>query len=285
MAVSQRSDSDRLAVMTTARTTLVFVVFVAVAGLPSPRAQAAEADEARAFLDRATTAAALAHYDVAAENFEKAFELRPDPEVLYKAAEAHDLAGNKPRALALYRSFLRIYGRTGGSAMIEARIEALGGEAAPGRPAAVAAPPAPAFPPPPPQLGDADAGSATVDLRAERQERVHRRVQWLVLSIVVAGAGTAAAIGFEIFELKAENDYNTAITQHSSQARLDDLAQTGKSYSLYTNIGVLVTVVGLAGVGASVLSLVLVPRERKTALALTPAVGPNLLGGVAALRF
>jgi hypothetical protein len=110
-------------------------------------------------------------------------------------------------------------------------------------------------------------------------------VQWLVLSIVVAGAGTAAAIGFEIFELKAENDYNTAITQHSSQARLDDLAQTGKSYSLYTNIGVLVTVVGLAGVGASVLSLVLVPRERKTALALTPAVGPNLLGGVAALRF
>jgi hypothetical protein len=114
---------------------------------------------------------------------------------------------------------------------------------------------------------------------------VHRRKQWLVLSLVVAGAGTAAAIGFGIFELRAENDYNTAVTQGSPPARLDDLAQTGKRYSLYTDIGLLVTVAGLAGVGASVLSLVLVPRERKIALALTPAVGPGLAGGVATLRF
>jgi tetratricopeptide (TPR) repeat protein len=270
--------------MTTTRTTLVFVVFVAVAGLPASRAEAAEAEEARAALDRATTAAALAHYDVAAENFERAFELRPDPQVLYKAAEAHDLAGNKPRALALYRSFLRIYGRTGGSAMIEARIEALGGEAANGRPED-AAPPAPAFPPPQQQHGDADAAGAAVELRAERQEMVHRRVRWLVLSLVVAGAGTVAAIGSGILELKAESDYNTASAQGSTPARLDALAQTGRQYSLYTNIGVLVTVAGLAGVGASVLALVLVPRERKTALALTPAVGPGLLGGVATLRF
>jgi tetratricopeptide (TPR) repeat protein len=258
---------------------------VATLSWRSAHAAAGGADEARAYIDKAATASALAHYDVAAENFEKAFELKPDSAVLYRAAEAHDLAGNKPRALALYRSFLRIYGRTGGSAMIEARIEALEGEAAPGRPPD-AAPPAPAFAAPPAQLGDTDPGGATVDLRAERQERVHRRVQWLVLSVVVAGAGTAVAIGSGILELKAESDYNNVpLNDPNHQARLDSLAQAGRRYSLYTNIGVVVTALGLAGVGASVLSLVLLPRERKTAFVLTPAVAPDFAGGVATLRF
>ena len=269
--------------MTVARTALVFAVFVAVAGLPSPRAEAAEAGEARAFLDRATTAAALAHYDVAAENFEKAFELKPDPEVLYKAAEAHDLAGNKPRALALYRSFLRSTdGRAGAP------------DRGPSRRSGGPPPAGPRTRLRPHRLTGRRRRSAGMptwaarpsSLRAERQERVHRRVKWLVASIVVAGAGTAAAIGFGILELKAESDYNNVpLNDPNHQARLDALAQTGRRYSLYTNIGEVVTVVGLAGVGASVLSLVLLPRERRTAVALTPAIGPGLLGGVATLRF
>ncbi len=67
-------------------------------------------DEVRAYLDKATAAFALSRYAVAAENYEKAFELKPDPAVLYNAAQAHRLAGNKERALDLYQSYLRMYG-------------------------------------------------------------------------------------------------------------------------------------------------------------------------------
>ena len=67
-------------------------------------------DEVRDYLDKATAAFALSRYAVAAENYEKAFELKPDPAVLYNAAQAHRLAGNKERALELYQSYLRMYG-------------------------------------------------------------------------------------------------------------------------------------------------------------------------------
>ena len=53
------------------------------------RAEAGPNEEARAYSDKATAAFALAKYAVAAENFEKAFELRPDPALLYNAAQAH----------------------------------------------------------------------------------------------------------------------------------------------------------------------------------------------------
>jgi len=69
-----------------------------------------KAEEAREYLDKATAAFALNRYAVAAENYEKSFELKPDAAVLYNAAQAYRLAGNKERALDLYQSYLRMYG-------------------------------------------------------------------------------------------------------------------------------------------------------------------------------
>jgi hypothetical protein len=57
--------------------------------------------------------------------FEKAFELKSDPALLYNAAQSHRLAGNKERALALYQNHLRVYGRDAKAASIETRIEEL----------------------------------------------------------------------------------------------------------------------------------------------------------------
>jgi hypothetical protein len=88
------------------------------------KAKAAKADEAREFLDKATAAFALSRYAVAGENYEKAFELKPDPAVLYNAAQAHRLANNKERALELYQSYLRMYGSEK-RAEIEKHIENL----------------------------------------------------------------------------------------------------------------------------------------------------------------
>jgi hypothetical protein len=73
------------------------------------QARADNVEEARAYVNKATAAYALNHYAVAAENFEKAFELKPDPALLYNAAQAYRLAGNKERALELYESYVRVY--------------------------------------------------------------------------------------------------------------------------------------------------------------------------------
>ena len=92
----------------------------------TPRAVAvATQSEARAYFDKATASFALGHYPVAAENFEKAFELKPDPALLYNAAQAHRLAGNKERALTLYQNYLRLYAKAVRRSEVETRVEEL----------------------------------------------------------------------------------------------------------------------------------------------------------------
>jgi hypothetical protein len=111
------------------RTWLAFIISVlvlAAGSLWGGRAHAGANDEqARGYLDKATAAYALNRYGVAAENFEKAFELKPDPALLYNAAQSYRLAGNKERALELYESYLRVYGGQDKRAQVEARIKDL----------------------------------------------------------------------------------------------------------------------------------------------------------------
>jgi len=90
-------------------------------------ARTATAEEnAKVLYDRAEAAYALARYAEAAGLFEKVFELRPQPSLLYNAAQAHRLAGNKARALELYQNYLRVYGaRIENRAEVERHIAAL----------------------------------------------------------------------------------------------------------------------------------------------------------------
>jgi tetratricopeptide (TPR) repeat protein len=66
--------------------------------------------EAKVLYEKGSAMFALQRYGEAATLYEKAFEFKPDPALLYNAAQAHRLAGNKPRALALYQSLVRMYG-------------------------------------------------------------------------------------------------------------------------------------------------------------------------------
>jgi tetratricopeptide (TPR) repeat protein len=84
----------------------VTLLAIALGGRP---ALAAEPSGARRAYDEATAAFGLGHYAEAAEKYETAFSLRPDPALLYDAAQAYRLAGNRPRALELYRNYLRLY--------------------------------------------------------------------------------------------------------------------------------------------------------------------------------
>ncbi len=67
--------------------------------------------EARIHYDRGLAAYALENFADAAVEYEKAFALKPDPRILYNAAQAHRGAGNYERALHLYQSYLRVYGK------------------------------------------------------------------------------------------------------------------------------------------------------------------------------
>jgi len=74
-------------------------------------ARADNVGEARAHHERGMSAYALEHFAEAAEEYEKAFQLKADAALLYNAAQAHRLAGNSDRALRLYQSYLRVFGR------------------------------------------------------------------------------------------------------------------------------------------------------------------------------
>ena len=88
------------------RTVAVLVLLLACLARP---AAAASGKDAKKIYEEATAAFGLGKYAVAAEKYEAAFAIRPDPALLYNAAQAYRLAGNKPRALELYRNYVRLY--------------------------------------------------------------------------------------------------------------------------------------------------------------------------------
>lgn len=101
---------------------LILVVSVLAVSVLERRA---EAQDVNVYEQKATTAFALGHFADAAESFEKAFELKPDPALLYNAAQAHRLAGNKERALTLYENYLRVYGTKERRTDVAAHIDEL----------------------------------------------------------------------------------------------------------------------------------------------------------------
>jgi tetratricopeptide (TPR) repeat protein len=68
-----------------------------------------QAQDARAHYAKGTSYYALGRFAEAAAEYEKAYELHPDSALLYNAAQAQRMAGNKARALLLYENYLRFY--------------------------------------------------------------------------------------------------------------------------------------------------------------------------------
>src|SRR5687767_12916962 len=95
--------------MQTVRSRRAAVALVLVLGWLAGPALAASSKDAKRIYEEATAAFGLGRYAEAAEKYESAFALRPDPALLYNAAQAFRLGGNKPRALELYRNYVRLY--------------------------------------------------------------------------------------------------------------------------------------------------------------------------------
>jgi tetratricopeptide (TPR) repeat protein len=124
------------------------------------RSAAGEPEDVNVVEKKAMAAFALGRYAEAAESFEKAFELKTEPALLYNAAQAHRLAGHKERALSLYENYVRVFGKHEHRAEVEARIVELKqaieqDKAAATPPPANQAPAAATEPPPSPPPGPA----------------------------------------------------------------------------------------------------------------------------------
>jgi tetratricopeptide (TPR) repeat protein len=181
---------------------------VVLTGLSAP-ARADDRTEARAHYDKATTAYALGHFADAAAEFEQAFTLKSDPALLYNAAQAYRLAGNRERALQLYRNYIRVYGRRAEHAPdVEWHITELE-KALPARPAGTvepasvttAAPPAPAAPAAPSvtaaQLAAPPPAASLVEQPAAPGAATPRPIyeRWWFWTGVGAVVVTAAVVG------------------------------------------------------------------------------------------
>src|SRR5437879_844113 len=104
---------------------LLMVALVMLLAQSLGRAQQPAPEDAKSLFERGMTIYALGHYAEAAPLFERAFEIKPDPALLYNAAQAHRLAGHSARALTLYQSYLQLYGDAARQPEIEAHIAQL----------------------------------------------------------------------------------------------------------------------------------------------------------------
>jgi tetratricopeptide (TPR) repeat protein len=96
-----------------------------VVALCWPLVARADTEDAKAHYKKGLSFYALDRFTEAAAEYEKAFELEPDPALLYNAAQAHRLGGNKQRALTLYQNYLRLFPNPANKADVQRHIAAL----------------------------------------------------------------------------------------------------------------------------------------------------------------
>lgn len=172
-------------------------------------ASRADEPDAKTLFTRGRAQYALGHFKEAADLFEKAFELKQDPAILYNAAQAHRLAGDKKPALVLYQNYLRLFGEQENHVEVEKRIvelkAAIQAEQAAntnpptglmnGKPEAPTDALPPSTEPPPPIAATAPALVANAAAPAEKKPVVKRGWFW---GVVIGGAaivGGAVALG------------------------------------------------------------------------------------------
>ncbi len=171
-------------------------------------AHAGVLEDAKAYYEQGLSAYALGNYPEAAIAYEKAFAVKPDPALLYNAAQSHRLAGNKPRALLLYQNYLRLFDKQRNRDEVQRHIVALNAaiesdkrataspptEVAPvGKP--VAAPP-PDEPPSHPVVSHPDLAATLTAPPPQKRQRVKPWVIGVVVGAVAAvGLGVGLGLG------------------------------------------------------------------------------------------
>lgn len=91
----------------------------------SPTVIADPAADAKAFYEKATADFAVGEFAKAADEYQQAYQLRPDAALLYNAAQSYRLAGNNEKALILYRNYVMLYPNQPNIDQVRGQIEKL----------------------------------------------------------------------------------------------------------------------------------------------------------------
>lgn len=169
-------------------------------------ARADDVKDAKAHYEKATGAFALGNYAESAAEYEAAFKSRQEPALLYNAAQAHRLGGNKARALQLYQNYVRLYGdRITNRDEVKRHIAALKIAIETDRSATTAPPngPQPVAPDSRPAVSEpapVEVKPTLVDVAQPVQRPVHKRAWiWGVVggsaAVVILGVGLGVGLG------------------------------------------------------------------------------------------
>lgn len=171
-------------------------------------AHADRASEARNHYQSATAHFAVGEFADAATEYQEAFKLKPDPALLYNAAQSYRLANNPEKALILYKNYVQLYPNEANADEVRHQIEKVKDAIAAAERAKTSPPtgttepkqlPSSTAPEPAPAQAQSAAIAATTKPEAAPQHRRETPIYkkwwlWTVVGLVVAGGVVTTAV-------------------------------------------------------------------------------------------
>lgn len=234
-----------------------------------------QADEFRAQVDKGMKAYKSRRYDVAVRAFERAFELKREPELVYNVARAYEKSLQTDNAIQAYERFLGLQGTTAElrAKALEA-VEALKSEKrARARAARRAEEPVPvvsskrrtSIPP---------TSDPTQIVENEPSPSPSRALEWTLIGtgVAVAAVGGVFAV---LAALDNANFNDLESTPGTPRSELEDLQSTIDRNALIADV---LVPTGLVAAAAGIILILIEPDEAP--VAVSPMVGQDL-GGIA----
>jgi hypothetical protein len=140
------------------------------------------------------------------------------------------------------------------------------------------------------ELGSAKAEAVATENAAGGDfwsgEMTPKRKMATYISVGVAAVGLVSTITFAYLESKAEDDYEHAPA--GNQANVDNIASRGRTYAALTDVGLVLTGVGIAGAIVFGYPMVIKPKAERPAAPtamVAPILAPGMAGAGFAMRF
>jgi len=196
---------------------------------------------ARKHFDTGKTYYQVANHKRALEEFEKAYELQPLPELRYNIGRCHEALGQLEKAIEDYRGYLRGKPDAADRAVLEARIANLERRLAESKPR------------PEPER--------TAPAPAEAPSRWKRTAGWTATAVGVAALAGGVALGALV--RSKSNDYRDGAAAGKTYFELEQIADSGRSYQRgELTLLIVGGVVAASGIGLLIWDATSRPEER-----------------------
>ena len=262
---------------------LSVVVFFARPGQAEPRAK----QSAQAHYHKGMKAYTLGHFAEAIEEFEKAYDLRPESIFLYNIAQSHRQNNSPQRAIFFYRRYLEAEPGAKNRAEIEQRMKEIQAQLN-AQTAIAPPPPTPPPPPAPPPVAQPIPAAAPVVAEPELVTRAHAEPsQGTGLGLRIAGIAVGTVgIGGVVAGVFLALHGNTLHEQATKPGSPYDDSKEQSSKTFRTLGWVCIGVGGAAVVAGGVLYFVgASSKPAPSSVAIAPFIAPGAGGAAISGRF